>query len=134
MQAAAPQAVVLGTSASRLHRILKTVYAMLRKRGYVVPDDFLRMKAELFAEKYGSDIVNRKAMTVLAFKESNVDEKIYVFFPDGDISAKEITAECVCWAAGRRRQPLPPPPSHLVLGLARAHPRPPSLLPPRAES
>ena len=95
MQAAAPQAVVLGTSASRLHRILKTVYAMLRKRGYVVPDDFLRMKAELFAEKYGSDIVNRKAMTVLAFKESNVDEKIYVFFPDGDISAGEITKECV---------------------------------------
>ena len=99
--------VVLGTTASRLHRILKTVCAMLRKRGYVIPDDMLRMRPEAFAEKYGSDVVNRRAMTFAAFKESNVDEKIFDFFPDGDISAGEITKECVFgrvqWAALQQR-------------------------------
>jgi hypothetical protein len=88
-------AVTLGANASRLHRIYKTVYAMLRKRGYVVTDEQLRIRPEAFAERYGSDVVNRKLMTVLAFKESDMGDKIYVFFPDGDISAGEITKECV---------------------------------------
>lgn len=125
----APRSPARAQAASRLHRILKTVFAMLRKRGYVVRDEDLRMRPEQFAANYGSDVVNRKMMTLQLFKQTNQEDKIYVFFPEGDISIGDIKKECVGRARARRRLVLHPraPP-------AAPPPRPPltSSPPPRA--
>ena len=54
---------------------------MLRKRGYNVSEDQINESAELFIDKYGVH-PSRSDMLMLVEKESSLEEKMFVFFPD----------------------------------------------------
>ena len=89
---------VLSPSASKLFRIRKTVATMLRKRGYVVPEKTLKESAEDFRAEFGGEEPNLDRMSMLLFKESNELDRIYVFFPEGDLGLPQIKL-CVRAAA-----------------------------------
>jgi hypothetical protein len=93
---------------------------MLSKRGFVVLDDDLHMRVEDFAAQFGGDIPNREKMGMLVFKRDNEQDKLFVFFPNGDVGTAQVT-ECVgrCCGdeAGRTtaRCTLTAPPPHSAL-------------------
>ncbi len=87
-------ATLTSVAASKLFRIRKTVCAMLSKRGYVVLDEDLNMRVEDFAATFGGDIPNREKMGLVVFKRDNENEKLFVFFPGGDVGVPQCK-ECV---------------------------------------
>jgi DNA-directed RNA polymerase I, II, and III subunit RPABC1 len=101
-------ASALSTSAYRLFRIRRTVCALLAKRGYVVLDEDANMKTNEFADAFGGDIVNREALGLLVFKRDDEAQKIFVFFPAGDVGVPQCK-ECVHAGADRAARTRPPP-------------------------
>ena len=83
---------ILSPNASKLFRIRKTVATMLRKRGYVVPERMLNVTAEDFKAEFvsGGEEPNLERMSMLLFKETNELDRIYVFFPEGDLGLPQI--------------------------------------------
>ncbi|KAK1416872.1 hypothetical protein QVD17_25989 [Tagetes erecta] len=65
---------------TRLHRVRKTCFEMLRDRGYEVEDTEIQMTRNEFIDKYNGTI-RREDLTFLKSKPDNTDQ-IYVFFPD----------------------------------------------------
>ena len=120
------QGGVLSPSASRLFRVRKTVATMLRKRGYVVPEKMLNVTAEDFKAEFisGGEEPNLERMSMLLFKETNELDRIYVFFPEGDLGLPQIKV-CVALQPGLRP---PPPPATWPQPAAR--PAPLTALPP----
>jgi DNA-directed RNA polymerase I, II, and III subunit RPABC1 len=99
----------LTSAAYRLFRIRRTVCAMLTKRNYVVLDEDAHMKVEDFAAAFGGDIPNREKLGLLVFKADAEDEKLFVFFPGGDVGVPQCK-ECGSRARGvRARAPVAHP-------------------------
>ena len=97
---------VLSPNASKLFRIRKTVATMLKKRGYVVPEKMLHMTADDFkAEFVAGDEPNLERMSMLLFKETNELDRIYVFFPEGDLALPQIK---VCVGRFVKSAPIAP--------------------------
>lgn len=93
IQEALHSTTVLSANASRMYRIRKTVATMLRKRGYVVPENVLNQNPEDFKTEFcpGADNEpSRDQLSLLVFKENNIKDKIYVFFPEGDLGLDQI--------------------------------------------
>ena len=88
---------ILTPNASRLYRIRKTVATMLRKRGFVVPENILNQKPEDFKAEFchGGDSEPSRDQLSLLCLDSNQEDKIYVFFPEGDLGMAQIKL-CVC--------------------------------------
>jgi hypothetical protein len=61
------------SGAARLFRIRKTCFALLRKRGYNVPEDEAAMDSETFGERFGADpsreVAVNSTLPVCASKE-----------------------------------------------------------------
>jgi hypothetical protein len=87
-------AALTSVAASKLFRIRRTVCAMLIKRGYVVLDEDANMRVEEFAAAFGGDIPNRERMGLLVFKRDDENDKLFVFFPGGDVGVPQCK-ECV---------------------------------------
>jgi hypothetical protein len=83
--------VNLSTAAYRLFRVRRTVCAMLAKRDYVVLDEDTNMKVEEFAASFGGDIPNREKLGLLVTKREEDSEKMFVFFPGGDVGVPQCT-------------------------------------------
>uniref|UniRef100_A0A804MED0 DNA-directed RNA polymerases II and IV subunit 5A n=1 Tax=Zea mays TaxID=4577 RepID=A0A804MED0_MAIZE len=66
---------------SRLFRIRRTVYEMLRDRGYGVRDEQIKLERHKFIERYGNP-VRRDELTFNATKLNGPSDQIYVFFPN----------------------------------------------------
>lgn len=94
----------LTPEASRLFRVQKTCWKMLRKRGYHVDDSYIHMTTEAvsfrainlsilpkylkkFNQEFG-DIPARERLTILVQKVDDPDEQLFVFFPDTGSDAK----------------------------------------------
>lgn len=73
----------LNPEASRLFRVHKTCWKMLRKRGYNVDDSYINMTTEDFSREFG-DIPARERLTILVQKLDDPEDQLYVFFPEGD--------------------------------------------------
>ncbi|KAJ9537545.1 hypothetical protein OSB04_030278 [Centaurea solstitialis] len=65
---------------TKLHRVRKTCFEMLRDRGYEVEDSEMNMTRKEFIDKHDGTI-RREDLTFLKSKPDNTDQ-IYVFFPD----------------------------------------------------
>mmetsp|Transcript_1221 Transcript_1221/g.3393 ORF Transcript_1221/g.3393 Transcript_1221/m.3393 type:complete len:208 (-) Transcript_1221:210-833(-) len=79
---------------SRLFRVRRTVFQMLRDRGYLVdPMDINRTREE-FAAEHG-DYLSREHLTVLAQKRDDPTQGIFVFFPeDAKVGIRPIRKYC----------------------------------------
>ncbi|XP_066379397.1 DNA-directed RNA polymerases II and IV subunit 5A-like isoform X1 [Miscanthus floridulus] len=67
---------------SRLFRIRRTVYEMLRDRGYTVSEEEINLPRNVFIDRYGNP-VRRDDLAISAVKLSNgSSDMIYVFFPN----------------------------------------------------
>lgn len=73
---------------SKLFRIRKTVYKMLMKRGYNVLDEELDMTMEQFIERF-TETPSRDSLTILVAKIDEPENRLLVYFPDGDVGVKE---------------------------------------------
>nr|XP_043626224.1 DNA-directed RNA polymerases II and IV subunit 5A-like [Erigeron canadensis] len=65
---------------TKLHRVRKTCFEMLKDRGYEIEDSEINMTRKEFIDKYNGTI-QREDLTFLKTKPDNSDP-IYVFFPD----------------------------------------------------
>ncbi len=108
---------ILSPNASRLYRIRKTVATMLRKRGFVVPENILNQKPEDFKAEFchGGDSEPSRDQLSLLCLDSNQEDKIYVFFPEGDLGMAQIklcvfAAVCALEVGFTPFSSLPPPP------------------------
>ncbi|XP_038899369.1 DNA-directed RNA polymerases II and IV subunit 5A-like [Benincasa hispida] len=66
---------------TRLFRIRKTVFQMLRDRGYFVGDFEIDMTREQFKHKYGESM-KREDIVINKAKRNDSSDQIYVFFPE----------------------------------------------------
>lgn len=71
---------------TKLFRVMKTCYEMLKDRGYEIEDSEINMRRKEFIEKHNGTISNetiirREDLTFLKSKPGN-KEPIYVFFPE----------------------------------------------------
>ncbi|KAL4038541.1 hypothetical protein IC575_002163 [Cucumis melo] len=66
---------------TRLFRIRKTVFQMLRDRGYFVGDFEIDMTREQFKQKYGENM-KREDIVINKSKRNDSSDQIYVFFPE----------------------------------------------------
>ena len=73
----------LSEAGQNLFRIRKTILKMLAKRKYNVTQEALHQTAEQFIEEKGANPA-RSAMTMLMEHEENLDDKMFVFFPDDE--------------------------------------------------
>jgi DNA-directed RNA polymerases I, II, and III subunit RPABC1 len=73
----------LNPDASRMFRVRKTCLKMLRKRGYLVDEQSVNLSTADFTTKFG-DTPARNALTIQSAKESDANDRIYVFFPDDE--------------------------------------------------
>lgn len=71
----------LNSEASKLFRIRKTCFKMLRKRGYAVESTDLEMTTEQFQFLFEE---NRARAPIKVRKNDDPEDQLYVFFPDGD--------------------------------------------------
>ena len=79
---------------SRLFRVQKTCYKMLRKRGYGVDDNCINMNTEDFLEEFGEN-PSRERFTIQVQKLDDPDDQIFVFFPDDDkVGVKTLKFYC----------------------------------------
>ena len=76
------------SGAARLFRIRKTCFALLRKRGYNVPEDEAAMDSETFGERFGAD-PSREALTILVARRDDASAKTFVFFPAEDVGVPQ---------------------------------------------
>lgn len=74
-------ATTLKADGSRLFRVRKTCLKMLYKRGYVVPREHREMTTDGFIRMFGEE-PTRQAMEILAEREDDPADMIYVFFPE----------------------------------------------------
>ncbi|KAD6794695.1 hypothetical protein E3N88_05591 [Mikania micrantha] len=65
---------------TKVHRVRKTCFEMLRDRGYEVEDSEMQMTRKEFIDKFNGT-VRREDLTFLKSKPDNSDQ-IFVFFPD----------------------------------------------------
>lgn len=65
----------------RLFRARRTVCKLLRNRKYVVDEAEIDMDYDVFKERYGNPTVKTN-LTMLVGKLDDVDEKLFVFFPE----------------------------------------------------
>lgn len=70
----------LNPETSRLYRIRKTCLKMLSKRGYIVPDEHLKMTPEEFQGRFG-DAPSREDLSILVEKTDDPGDQLFVFFP-----------------------------------------------------
>ncbi|CAD6260457.1 unnamed protein product [Miscanthus lutarioriparius] len=67
---------------SRLFRIRRTVFEMLRDRGYKVDEEEINLARNVFIDRYGNP-VRREDLAMSAVKLSNgSSDQIYVFYPN----------------------------------------------------
>lgn len=66
---------------TRLFRIRKTVFQMLKDRGYFVGDFEIDMTREQFKHKYGESM-KREDIVINKAKRNDSSDQIYVFFPE----------------------------------------------------
>ncbi|CAL1414357.1 unnamed protein product [Linum trigynum] len=66
---------------TRLWRIGKTVYQMLRDRGYLVVESEDKISKHQFISKHGQNM-KREDLTIQKSKKNDSMDKIYVFFPE----------------------------------------------------
>jgi DNA-directed RNA polymerases I, II, and III subunit RPABC1 len=79
----------LNPEASKLFRIQRTCWKMLKKRGYNVDDSHINMTTEEFQREFG-DNPARESLTILVQKVDDPEEQLYVFFPEGDKSGDKL--------------------------------------------
>ena len=78
----------LNSGAARLFRIRKTCFALLRKRGYNVPEEEASMTATAFIAKF-SENPARESLTILVAHTGNENRRIFVFFPNEDVGVPQ---------------------------------------------
>ncbi|KAK9805678.1 hypothetical protein WJX72_011420 [[Myrmecia] bisecta] len=66
---------------TRLYRIRRTCLEMLNDRGYLVAQDDLTMTKDTFRERF-SDEPKKDDLTILAPKQDDPTEQLFVFYPD----------------------------------------------------
>lgn len=77
---------------TKFFRIRRTLYEMLRDRGYSVPDDEINMKFEQFVAKLGEGM-KRDDFVIHKCKEKDPLDQIYVFFPEEPkVGVKSVTS------------------------------------------
>ncbi|KAK9903534.1 hypothetical protein WJX75_008157 [Coccomyxa subellipsoidea] len=74
---------------TRLYRIRKTCLEMLNDRGYLIAQDELHMSKEGFKDRFGDD-PRKDDLTVLAPKQDDPTEQIFVFYPEEDKCLAEM--------------------------------------------
>ena len=70
---------------SRIFRVQKTCYKLLRKRGYAVDDNCINMTTDDFSKVFGEN-PSREGLTIQVQKVDDPDDQIFVFFPEGEKS------------------------------------------------
>lgn len=65
----------------KFHRVRKTCLEMLHDRSYLVAEEELKMDLDFFTETYGTE-PNKDDLTVLAPKQDDPTDQIFVFFAD----------------------------------------------------
>jgi hypothetical protein len=86
----------LTPASARLFRIRKTAGKMLRNRGYEVPDSIIDMTAEEFKTQFPGEPIHRPQLDIEVAKpqpegtlaDVPEDDKLMVFFAEGDLSIK----------------------------------------------
>ncbi|KAK4564671.1 hypothetical protein RGQ29_006665 [Quercus rubra] len=71
---------------SRIYKVRKTVFQMLRDRGYSVDDSEINMTRQQFTQHFGERI-KRDELFIHKVKEQDSSDQIYVFFPEGQVGA-----------------------------------------------
>mmetsp|Transcript_3891 Transcript_3891/g.8430 ORF Transcript_3891/g.8430 Transcript_3891/m.8430 type:complete len:211 (-) Transcript_3891:296-928(-) len=81
------------SSALRLFRVRRTIYQMLRDRGYMVSKEDIEMSEDAFLEKFAENGMdpNREQLMILVQKRDDLTEQIMVFWPqDPKVGVKPI--------------------------------------------
>lgn len=87
-------AAILSADASKMFRVRKTCFKMLRNRGYNVAEEDLNMTTEDFRNTFTEE-PNRDALTILAERADRPDDQIFVFFPvDDKVGVKTLKLYC----------------------------------------
>ncbi|CAK0786648.1 hypothetical protein CVIRNUC_009862 [Coccomyxa viridis] len=68
---------------TKLYRIRKTCLEMLNDRQYLIGQDELNMSNEAFRDRFGDD-PRKDDLTVLAPKQDDPTDQVFVFFPEED--------------------------------------------------
>ena len=72
----------------RLFRVRKTIFQMLRDRGYMIDTADIEMSEEDFATSFSGE---REALTILVQKRDDPTDQIFVFWPsDPKVGVKPI--------------------------------------------
>lgn len=66
----------------RIWRVKHTVLQLCHDRGYLITQDELDESFERFKSKYEGQLPDRSEMTILCAHHNNMDDKMYVFFPE----------------------------------------------------
>lgn len=66
----------------KIWRVKQTVLQLCHDRGYLVTQDELDETFERFKAKYEGCLPDRAEMTILCAHHNNIDDKLYVFFPE----------------------------------------------------
>eukprot|EP00163_Fabomonas_tropica_P015786 TRINITY_DN28615_c0_g1_i1.p1 TRINITY_DN28615_c0_g1~~TRINITY_DN28615_c0_g1_i1.p1 ORF type:complete len:212 (+),score=29.15 TRINITY_DN28615_c0_g1_i1:369-1004(+) len=75
----------LDDDVSRMWRIRRTLWQMLRQRGYLVPDEKLKGSLEDFRAEFlvnGRTTPNREDLIMLVQRVDDPTDQLFVFFPD----------------------------------------------------
>lgn len=69
---------------SKLYRVRKTILELLRDRGYAIldTDEQLNQSLDDFETMLTKNNFNREILTMLKQRRDNLEEQVYVFFPD----------------------------------------------------
>ena len=73
----------LSTESSRLFRVQKTCWKMLKKRGYNVDQSYIDMTPDEFLNEFGESPA-REQLTIQVQKLDDPEEQLFVFFPEGE--------------------------------------------------
>jgi len=83
----------LNAEASKLFRVQRTCWKMLKKRGYAVDSSHINMTTEDFQREFGENPA-RETLTLLVQKVDDPEDQLYVFFPEGEKAGeKSIVGE-----------------------------------------
>ncbi len=72
---------------SKLFRVQKTCFKMLRKRGYHIDDKYINMTTDEFRNDYG-EVPSRENLTIQVQKVDDPEDQLYIFFPEGEKNDK----------------------------------------------